>query len=673
VELFTRLFGSGQFGKSYAVVIGIGDYDAVRKLDAPRNDAQRVRDFLVKDAGFDYVVTLTDADATKARITKLMETDLPDRIGPNDRFLFYFSGHGATRDLGSSSRGYLLLKNSHPGVWDEMIQMPDIKGWADNFGRARHVLFVLDACFSGLAAVQVKSADAKPVTLQRLSRPSSYILTAGVDKEESYAVGGASLFTQAFLATARGELDPPADGIVSLEDMIPKINRYMDDKSLELGGRIKMTPQLYKERVENNAGEFFFLIPERMQRRPIEPVPAPRGEQTKNAKQLPASAPVQDCDRLAQPPNMGSRYPPISGVAFEKVDGKVAEDACERAIREFPGEARFNAYLGIALERLNRLDEARVAYRQAADQGNAVAQNNLGDIYADGRGVARNYAEALKWYHRAADQGSAQAQYGIGVMYSFGFGVSKNYTEALKWYHLAADQGSAQAQNGIGVMYDLGFGVSENDTEAAKWYRLAADQGSHDGQVNLGGMYEIGVGVPQSYAEALKWYHLAADQGDAHAQNKLGFLYAYGQGVPQSYAEALKWFRLAADQWNADAQAKLGLMYENGQGVPPDYAEAVKWYRLAAGQGEGAAQYNLGVMYKEGKGVPQSDTEAVKWYRLAAEQGHVSAQTNLGIMYEHGGGVSQSNTEAVKWYRLAAQQGDEFAQNRLKSLGQTSP
>jgi hypothetical protein len=69
---------------------------------------------------------------------------------------------------------------------------------------------------------------------------------------------------------------------------------------------------------------------------------------------------------------MGPSYP-VSGVVLEKMDGRASEDACERAIQEFPHEARFKAYLGRALQRLNRLDEALAVTRQAANQGNVVA------------------------------------------------------------------------------------------------------------------------------------------------------------------------------------------------------------------------------------------------------------------------------------------------------------
>jgi TPR repeat protein len=386
-----------------------------------------------------------------------------------------------------------------------------------------------------------------------------------------------------------------------------------------------------------------------------------------------ASVPAQDCDRLAQPPNIGSGYPRVYGVTFEKIDGNAAQEACERALREFPGEVRFKAYLGRALERLNRLEEASVMYRQAAENGDASAQVNLGLLYALGHGVTQSYVEAQKWYRLAADQGYAPGQFNLGTLYADGDGVSQSYTEVLKWYRLAADQGYARAQTNLGFMYQHGRGVAQSDTEAVKWYLQAAAQGDSAGEADLGAMYEHGFGVTQDYTEALKWFRLAADQGDGIGQANLGAMYVSGLGVKQNDTEAVKWFRLAADQGNSLGQANLGAMYASGRGVQQNYTEALKWFRLAADQGNPLGQVDLGVMYENGSGVKQNYKEAVKWYRLAADQGDAYGQRYLGSMYEYGYGVLHNNAEAVKWYRLAAKQGDRDAQTTLQRLGEAVP
>jgi len=88
-------------------------------------------------------------------------------------------------------------------------------------------------------------------------------------------------------------------------------------------------------------------------------------------------------------------------------------------------------------------------YRKAADQGNAVAQTDIGDLYLNGRGVAQDFAQAMTWYRKAADQGNAVAQYNVGSLYERGQGVPPDVPQALVWYRKAADQGETDAVEAV--------------------------------------------------------------------------------------------------------------------------------------------------------------------------------------------------------------------------------
>ena len=48
-----------------------------------------------------------------------------------------------------------------------------------------------------------------------------------------------------------------------------------------------------------------------------------------------------------------------------------------------------------------------------------------------GYGVAQDYAQAMTWYRKAADQGNALAQVDIGDLYRNGHGVPQDYAQAL--------------------------------------------------------------------------------------------------------------------------------------------------------------------------------------------------------------------------------------------------
>jgi hypothetical protein len=73
-------------------------------------------------------------------------------------------------------------------------------------------------------------------------------------------------------------------------------------------------------------------------------------------------------------------------------------------------------------------------YRSAAEQGDAVAQNNLVRCYATGKGVGQDWEEAAKWYRMAADQGVAEAQTSLAFCYFHGHGVAQDRDKAVNWY-----------------------------------------------------------------------------------------------------------------------------------------------------------------------------------------------------------------------------------------------
>ena len=99
--------------------------------------------------------------------------------------------------------------------------------------------------------------------------------------------------------------------------------------------------------------------------------------------------------------------------------------------------------------------------REAAEQGDAEAQFNLGIVYDFGRGVPEDKLEAVKWYQKAAEQEHADAQVLLSRLYYLGQRVPKNYEEAFEWARRAAEQGNADAQQVIGDMYRKGEGVPE--------------------------------------------------------------------------------------------------------------------------------------------------------------------------------------------------------------------
>ena len=96
--------------------------------------------------------------------------------------------------------------------------------------------------------------------------------------------------------------------------------------------------------------------------------------------------------------------------------------------------------VGLAVTALLAQDDLD-ATRQAAEQGDAEAQYELGGVYLGGRGVVEDEAEAARWLRLAAEQGHVNAQNTLAFMYILGRGVVKDEAEAVRWYRMAAEQG----------------------------------------------------------------------------------------------------------------------------------------------------------------------------------------------------------------------------------------
>ena len=153
-------------------------------------------------------------------------------------------------------------------------------------------------------------------------------------------------------------------------------------------------------------------------------------------------------------------------------------------------------------------------------------QTREGNLYREGKNVARDYVKAVHWYRKAANQGFVGAQNNLAAMYEQGLGVTKNKSEAARWYLKAAEQDNANAQHSVGRMYRDGEGVPRNLEEAAKWISKAAEQ-SHQGAFrDMGEMYWKGLGVSQSNILAYMWWCLGTLHGDKESERLLDIVAA---------------------------------------------------------------------------------------------------------------------------------------------------
>jgi len=196
----------------------------------------------------------------------------------------------------------------------------------------------------------------------------------------------------------------------------------------------------------------------------------------------------------------------------------------------------------------------------------------------------RDYGTAFKEWKAAAEAGQPEAEFDLGVLYAQGLGVARDLNQAEQWYRKAAEQGNAEAEFALGQMYSRGWGVPRDEADAMRWFQMANGPDT-DGPPTEWSLIQ-GYGVPQDQKQAAYWYEMAAQKGHAEAQYNLALMYLAGKGVAHDDETAARWMRASASQGYAPADARLGLRYAEGRGMDRDDRRAYFWLTVALLHGE---------------------------------------------------------------------------------------
>jgi hypothetical protein len=170
----------------------------------------------------------------------------------NDRIVIYLSCHGF-RDPQALTSGYLAVSDTDPKLPEgTAISFMQLRKLIDE-SRVKHVLLIVDSCFSGLAAVE-KSQSGRMAAVAL--KPGRLVLTAG-DHEQAAALvrdGSMSAFTKNLVEGLRGQAEIFPDGYITAGELFlySQYHTVLDTES-------KQTP-LYG-RIGTGVGEFIFEVP----------------------------------------------------------------------------------------------------------------------------------------------------------------------------------------------------------------------------------------------------------------------------------------------------------------------------------------------------------------------------------------------------------------------------
>jgi len=289
-------------------------------------------------------------------------------------------------------------------------------------------------------------------------------------------------------------------------------------------------------------------------------------------------------------------------------------------------------------------------------------------------GMARRVQDPalLSSTRQAAEEGDPLAQNRLGAWHEHGSYVEHDMAQAAAWYRLAADNGNAIAQNNLGVLYSRGVGVPRSSVKAAYWYEKAAEQGHGWAQANLARAYESGSGGKWDRDIALRWLTASAEGGLAAAQVRLGLLLLARAASDEERVLATAWLARAAQANDPAGLYYLGRSYERGLGNAQDDAQAASLYRKALGRSGGRAETALGALIEAGRTHAEAPDQALALYDTALRARDPAVFYHYGValeargdtelaaaMLRHGSGLGDCQA-VFRWMEIRMAQDPTF-------------
>ena len=196
---------------------------------------------------------------------------------------------------------------------------------------------------------------------------------------------------------------------------------------------------------------------------------------------------------------------------------------------------------------------------KAIIQKEKQAQYTLASFYLKLQTEAAD-KKAFDLYKKSAKQRYTEAMYALGICYELGKGVRRNYYQAVYWYICTDENITNDIMSNpdpIGDAAQAAIRRYFEDEEYAEFVDELLDTEKAE--------------TDDSFAADEE----AARSGDAEAQSRLGHRYFYGNGTQRDIVQAIRWYRESAKNGCEAGMLHLAEYYRNRK----QYKEAAKWYR----------------------------------------------------------------------------------------------
>lgn len=638
------------YGRVVVIAVGVNEYPNLTgeetRLKCAEADATAFADLTASHYGYD-VVRLIGPKATKREIESSVKRTAA-QLGPDDALVFYFAGHGQVIDAdGSGEAGFLIPRDAvldmviaDRDAWRrQAVNVHELFATASD-SPARHVLFVLDACKSGIATGRRGKLGDRADIKGFLSERSRAVLAAA--RRDQLAredlTSGHGRFTAALLDRLRS-----ADPATAL-DVYQHVSREVAKSS---------NGTMYPQYGQMEGDGMVVFIPKAI----------PREELERDLGSLPvgplAGAQARAAEALAQRTSEAHLLEVFRTQAYHP-----SPDAEDRAKVWEPRFGRFLRNAGLA---------------------DARAMAALSICYARGLGTRADAASAYEWAKQAdrAPNTAGLGRWALGLCHEAGVGVDKkNPAAAEKFFRESADAG-----------FPLGkFALAEfllrsgGDHEKARELLAAAEAaGIAEAGVALADLdIEEAVTAPRPYGPAAAFlgdlkdtavkkaatagrtrYEAAAKVGVARGEFGLFRIFADGRtGFPaRDPLAAEKHLRAAAAANLPEALVELGRAHEGVRNefvlLRLDEKEelARDYFDRAARVGHPPALVRSARMLAEGLGGPADESLARTRLEAAVATDLPQAHLLMGGMLQRGLLYPKSEAKAVQSFAKAAARG----------------
>ncbi len=419
---------------SWAAIIGIDDYANWQKLQYAAGDALGVKDLLIQKFNFkpDHVFTLLNGQATRQNILSLLGDKLADQrlVQREDRVLVFYAGHGATRKLASGRElGYIIPVDADLTNFEgSAISMTNFQDISEAIP-AKHVLFIMDSCYSGLALTRGGNAPLSQNYLNEISRREArQMFTAGGADQQVADNGpnGHSVFTWTLLQGLDGRADLNGDGVITATELAAYVapavsalshqtpafgnlpgteggdflfnlnheteflsgdSPQLDDQGIKVNAELeKLRDQMREEERKNEELRKQLASAQAQLKQGAQPAPNaaahPPTAAATSAPASPGASPIQEA--TVNPPDPAAANDEGMRLYKEKRYAEAAAEFTEAATLQ-PNTALFANNAGFAYYRMAQYDEAAKWFLRtiALDPKRSIAYLNLGDAYVN--------------------------------------------------------------------------------------------------------------------------------------------------------------------------------------------------------------------------------------------------------------------------------------------------